>query len=141
MSRQPSHERASRIRQARWVRGTSERGATTIEMVLLLPVLFGIVFLGLQAALYYYAATVAGAAAQDGARVAAAHGGGGLGAGTAAAWSALDQSHGSLSNYQVTGSAGTGGPSMTVTGETLSVLPGMVFTVTRSASLPWEQPS
>ena len=127
----------TRIR--RW--GASERGAVTTQLVMLLPVLFGIVFLGLQAALYYYAATVAGAAAQDGARVAAAHGGGGLGAGTAAAWSALDQSHGSLSNYQVTGSAGTGGPSMTVTGETLSVLPGMVFTVTRSASLPWEQPS
>ena len=127
----------TRIR--RW--GASERGAVTIQLVMLLPVLFGIVFLGLQAALYYYAATVAGAAAQDGARVAAAYGGGGLAAGTAAAWSALDQSHGSLSNYDVTGSVGAGGPSMTVTGETLSVLPGMVFTVTRSASLPWEQPS
>ena len=54
----------TRIR--RW--GASERGAVTIQLVMLLPVLFGIVFLGLQAALYYYAATVAGAAAQDGAR-------------------------------------------------------------------------
>ncbi len=113
----------------------------SIQMVVLMPVLFGIVFLALQASLYYYAATVAGAAAQDGARAAAAHRSAGIGAGTAAALSALDQSRGSLSNYDVTGTAGAGGPTVTVSGETLSVVPGMVFTVSRSATLPWERPS
>lgn len=110
-------------------------------MVVLMPVMFSIMFLGLQAALYYYAATVAGAAAQDGARVAAAHESGGVAAGTTAALSALDQSHGSLQNYTVTAAAGVDGPEVTVTGQSLSVLPGLTFTVTRSASLPWERPS
>ena len=110
-------------------------------MVILMPLLFGIVFLGLQAALYYHGATVAGSAARDGARVAASYGSSGIGAGTTAALSALDQSHGSLSNYTVTGVAGVAGPTLTVTGQSLSVIPGMVFTVTRSATLPWEQPS
>lgn len=118
---------------------SSERGSVSIQMVVLMPLLFGIVLVAMQAALYYYAATVAGAAAQDGARVAAAYGSGGLGSGTAAASSALDQSRGALSNHQVTGSAGADGPTITVSGEPLSLLPGMAFTVTRSATLPWEE--
>lgn len=124
-----------------WWGRTPERGSVSIQMVVLMPLLFGILFVAMQAALYYYAATVAGAAAQDGARVAAAYDSSGIGAGTAAASSALDQSRGSLSNYQVTGSADVSGPTVTVSGETLSLLPGMVFTVTRSATLPWERPS
>lgn len=133
-----TRQSGSRRPPLQWGR-SSERGSVSIQMVVLMPLLFGIVFVAMQAALYYYAATVAGAAAQDGARVAAAHGSGGTGAGTTAASSALDQSRGSLSNYQVTGSASVGGPTITVSGETLSVVPGMVFTVTRSATLPWEE--
>ena len=123
-------------------RGPSDRGSTTIQMVILMPVMFSVMFLGLQGALYYYAATTAGAAAQDGARAAAAHGPGhDLAAGTAAALSALDQSHGSLQSYTVTGQNATGGPTITVSGQSLSVVPGLSFTVTRSATLPWERPS
>ena len=84
-----------------------------------MPVLFLMMFTGLQAALYYYASTVAGAAAQDGARAAAAYTGSGTGnlpAGTAAASSALQQSHGSLSTYTVTASG-------TVSGATVNKLP------------------
>lgn len=121
--------------------GGNERGSASIQMVMLMPALFAVLFLGLQAALYYYAATVAGGAAQDGARVAAAYGSGGAPAGAAAATSSLDQSHGSLQNYSVTHTSDGFGPQITVSGESLSVIPGMVFTVTRSASLPWESPS
>ena len=41
-------------------------------MVILMPVLFSVMFLGLQAALFYHARTVAIAAAQEGARAAGA---------------------------------------------------------------------
>ena len=39
-------------------------------MVMLLPLLFSVMFLGLQAALFYHARTVAITAAQEGARAA-----------------------------------------------------------------------
>ena len=44
--------------------GPTDRGSASIQMVMLMPVLFTVMFLGLQAALYYWASTVAGAAAQ-----------------------------------------------------------------------------
>src|SRR5450631_4745212 len=47
-----------------------ERGSSSIQMVILMPALFSIMFLGMQGALYYHARTVAIAAAQEGARAA-----------------------------------------------------------------------
>lgn len=128
------------LRLLRWAE-KSERGSTSIQMVVLMPALFSVLFLGLQAALYYHASTVAGAAAQDGARVAASYASSGIAAGTTTALSALDQSHGSLQNYTVVGTAGADGPAVTVTGNSLSLIPGLTLSVTRSASLPWEMPS
>ncbi|NLI85083.1 MAG: pilus assembly protein [Propionibacterium sp.] len=129
------------LRVRRWAE-KSERGSTSIQMVVLMPALFSVLFLGLQAALYYHASTVAGAAAQDGARVAASYdNSSGIAAGTTTALSALDQSHGSLQNYTVVGTAGAYGPTVTVTGNSLSLIPGLTLSVTRSASLPWEMPS
>ena len=52
--------RSSRRRQ-------DERGSVSIQMVILLPALFAVMFLGMQAALFYHARTVAIAAAQEGA--------------------------------------------------------------------------
>ena len=52
-----------------------ERGSASVELVILLPVLFAVMFLGMQAALYYHARTVAIAAAQEGARAAGAENG------------------------------------------------------------------
>src|SRR3954454_16151711 len=48
------------------------RGSLSIELVILLPALFAIMFLGVQAALFYHARTVAIAAAEEGARTAGA---------------------------------------------------------------------
>src|SRR3954468_9312371 len=56
-------------------RQREERGSATIELVILLPVLFAVMFLGMQAALFYHARTVAIAAAQEGARAAGAENG------------------------------------------------------------------
>src|SRR3954465_11140959 len=47
-----------------------QRGSASIELVILLPALFAVMFLGTQAALFYHARTVAIAAAQEGARAA-----------------------------------------------------------------------
>ena len=50
----------------------AERGSTSIQMVMLLPALFAVMFLGMQAALYYHARSIALASAQEGACAAGA---------------------------------------------------------------------
>jgi Flp pilus assembly protein TadG len=52
-------------------RSQDDRGSASIELVILLPAMFAVMFLGMQAALYYHARNVATAAASEGARVAA----------------------------------------------------------------------
>jgi Flp pilus assembly protein TadG len=124
------------------LRQSLDRGSVSIQMVALMPVLFLILFTGLQASLYYYAATVAGAAAQEGARAAAAYTGSGTGnlaAGTAVAESALAQSHGALTAFTATASGSVTGATVSITGQALSVIPGMTLTVSRAASWPWER--
>ena len=117
-----------------------ERGSTSIQLVMLMPVLFAAMFLGLQAALYYYASNVAGAAAHEGASAASAYQSqANLGLGVAAASAALEQSHGSLENWRVDASPTADAVTVTVTGQALSVLPGLELQVSRSATLPWEQ--
>jgi len=117
-----------------------ERGSTSMQMVLLMPALFAVMFLALQAALYSYAMTVAGAAAQDGARAASAYDNRNTpSAGRAAAVAALSQSHGALEDWTVTTQDEANGTSVTVTGTALSVLPGLTFPVQRAATFPWER--
>ena len=111
-----------------------------MQMVLLMPALFAVMFLALQAALYSYALTVAGAAAQDGARAASAYDNRSTpGVGQTAAVAALTQSHGALENWAVATQDGTDGASVTVAGTALSVLPGFNFPVRQTATFPWER--
>src|SRR3546814_16789439 len=56
-------------------RQRDQLGSVSIELVIMLPALFAVLFVGMQAALYYHARTVALAAAQAGARAAGAEGG------------------------------------------------------------------
>src|SRR3546814_21161193 len=56
-------------------RQRDQLGSVSIELVILLPALFAVLFVGMQAALYYHARTVAIAAAQEGDRAAGAEGG------------------------------------------------------------------
>ena len=44
-----------------------ERGSASIQMVILMPAMFAVMFLGMQAALIYHARTLAIASAQEGA--------------------------------------------------------------------------
>ena len=49
-------------------RPPNDRGSATVQIVVLMPALFLLMFTGMQAALIYQARTVAIAAAQEGAR-------------------------------------------------------------------------
>ena len=97
----------------------SERGSTSVQMVILMPVLFLVMFLGMQAALFYHARTVAIAAAQQGARAA---GGSDV-----------------LENASVTGSRTATEATVTVQGAALSVIPGWSPIVQQSATVPVER--
>ena len=116
-----------------------ERGSASVEMVVLLPLLFGILFAGVQGALLYHARTLAIAAAQEGARAAAAQGGT-LSAGTAAATGFLHNAAGdALTGVSVTGTRTASVATITVQGTSLTVVPGWTLTVKQSATLPVER--
>lgn len=117
-----------------------ERGSVSIELVILLPALFAVLFLGMQAALYYHARTVAIAAAQEGTRAAGAETGtrsDGVEAanGFVAEAGGDDVLVGASSTADRTATTVT----VTVSGHSLSVIPGWTPKVVQSASLPTER--
>ena len=120
----------------------AERGSAALQLAVLLPVLFGVMFLGLQAALVYHARTVAIAAAAQGARAAAVEGGT-PSDGAAAAADFVTQAGGNdvLENLTVTAgrSGGAATVTVTVTGTALTVLPGWHPQIRQSATLPVER--
>lgn len=118
--------------------GRRERGSSTIQMVVLLPALFTLMFLGVQASLMYQGRTVALAAAQEGARTAAGQNGTGA-AGIAAAADFVASSTAGLKNSTVTGHRNATEAAITVTAHTVSVIPGWSPTITQSASMPVEK--
>ena len=63
------------------------------------------------------------------------------GVGPRAASDALEQSHGSLQDWEVAMTTTADTVTVTVTGHPLSVLPGLELRVARSATLPWERVS
>ncbi len=109
-------------------------------MVLLMPALFSILFLGMQGALYYHARTVAIASAQEGARAAAGENGSAA-AGTRAARSFIADAGGDgvLPGATATGSRTATAATVTVTGHAMSVIAGWSLPVTASASVPVER--
>jgi len=108
--------------------------------VILLPALFAVMFLGMQAALYYHARTVAIAAAQEGARAAGAENGresDGIAAASDFVTSAGGDDVLSQASASVDRSATTA--TVTVTGLSLSVIPGWKVRISQSASVPLER--
>ena len=104
-----------------------ERGSASVELVVLMPLLLLILFSGVQGAVYYHASTLALAAAQEGAR-AAARENATLAAGTSAASAFVTHAAGDSLTATIT-----------VTGSSLSLVPGWTPTVTQAASLPVER--
>jgi len=121
-------------------RTRDERGSVAIQMVFLLPALFAVMFLGVQASLYYHARSVALAAAEEGAREAAGQAGS-RESGVAVAKTFLLDAGGEdvMTDTDITGTRSAITATVTVTGTTLSVIPGWKGTVTQRASMPVER--
>lgn len=121
-------------------RQRSERGSASIELVILLPALFAVMFLGMQAALFYHARTVAIAAAHQGAKAAGAENGT-ASDGVFAANSFLAEAGGDnvLAGASATANRSATTVTVTITGHSLSVIPGWKPAVVQSASLPAER--
>ena len=115
-----------------------DRGSSTIQMVVLMPALFSIMFLGMQAALMYQARTVALAAAQEGARAGAAENGS-ASAGISAAAAFMSSSTSGVTGTKVSGSRSGTTATVTVRTTSLSVIPGWKPAITQSASMPVER--
>jgi len=105
-----------------------------------MPALFALMFLGMQAALHYQARTVAIAAAQQGARaVGAEHGR--EADGTRAADDFIKEAGGAdvLTGTSTSANRTAARATVTVTGFSLSVIPGWKVRITQTASVPVER--
>jgi Flp pilus assembly protein TadG len=122
------------------VAGRRERGSASIQMVMLAPALFSVMFLGMQGALFYHARTVAIAAAQEGARTAGAENGS-EGGGILDAYSfvAAAGGEGVILGAQISGARTATTATVTVTGHCMSVIPGWSPAITQTASVPVER--
>jgi Flp pilus assembly protein TadG len=121
-------------------RRRDERGSVSIELVILLPALFAVMFLGMQAALVYHARTVAIAAAQEGARAAGAEQGREAdGVGAANDFIAEAGGDDVLTNTSTSADRTAAAATVTVTGFSLSVIPGWKVRITQSATVPVER--
>ncbi len=121
-------------------RQRDERGSASIQLVILLPALFAVMFLGMQAALFYHARTVAIAAAQEGARAAGGENGK-ESDGVQAANAFIADAGGSDVLPGATSSANRTATTATVIvqGHSLSVIPGWSPVVRQVASVPVER--
>ena len=124
-----------RGRGPRW----RERGSASIQMVLLMPALFSVMFLGMQAALHYHARTIAIAAAQEGARAAGAQDGTASAGITAATSYLADTGGDALTTPTVTAARSATTATVSVRGVSLSVIPGWRPAITQSASVAVER--
>ncbi|WP_244242322.1 TadE family protein [Nocardioides seonyuensis] len=112
----------------------------SIELVILLPALMAVLFLGMQAALYHHAQTVAIAAAQEGARVVAAENGHeGLGISAAQDFVAVAGGDEVLTSPTVTADRTPTRATVIVRGYALSVIPGWRPEIRQAASMPVER--
>jgi Flp pilus assembly protein TadG len=121
-------------------RRRDQRGSVSIELVILLPALFAVMFVGMQAALFYHARTVAIAAAQEGARAAGAEQGR-ESDGINAANDFIAEAGGDdvLSASSTTANRTMTTATVTVTGFSLSVIPGWKVRISQSATVPVER--
>jgi hypothetical protein len=107
-------------------------------MVVLMPALFTLMFLGVQAAVLYQGRTITLAAAQEGARVSAAADGTNA-AGVAAASDFVSSTSAGLKNTSVSGNRTATTATITVTTHTVSLIPFVSPKITQSASMPVER--
>ena len=127
-----------RSRSSRWLmRG--ERGSSSVEMVIALPIVLTVLFLAVQAGTWFHARSIAVASAQSGARTSAMLNSS-LEAGLSSARSfAADVGGTTLTGVTVTGDRTATSTTVTVTGHSVRLVPFMDVTVSQSATLPVER--
>lgn len=120
--------------------GTGERGAITIQIVILMPLMFLLMFAGMQGALIYHGRTVAIAAAQEAARATAAQHGT-TDHGRAAASALIEQAGGTgtLNGVTISVTRGPINATARVTATTLSVIPGWSPRISQTSTAPVER--
>ncbi len=116
--------------RARPLRG--ERGSVSVQMVVIMPMLFGIAFTGLQAGLYFYGRSAALSAATTGASAAAAEHGT-LGDCHQAAAAFLTSLGDVLTRPGIACARTATTITVEVSGDTLSVIPGWTPHVVQEA--------
>ena len=115
-----------------------ERGSASIQVVVLLPVLFGLLFTALQIGLYFYGRTAASSIATLGARAAAAENGNRHACQQAAGAFAASLGD-ALTNPQISCTVTATTVTVRVTGTTLSVIPGWTMRADQTSTLPKER--
>ena len=116
-----------------------ERGSSSIEMVIALPLVLTVLFLAVQAGTWFHARSIALASAQSGARTSAMLNSS-LEAGLSSARSfAADVGGTTLTGVTVTGDRTATSTTVTVTGHSVRLVPFMDVTVSQSATLPVER--
>jgi Flp pilus assembly protein TadG len=115
-----------------------EKGLSSLELVLIAPALFVLLFLGAQLALWYLAGSIATSAARDGANAGATGA-----AGPAAAYNRADAvvtgpGVGILSGPSVSVNATADTVTVTVAGAAPSLIPGLELPVHAVAATPVE---
>ena len=127
-----------RPRTSRWLmRG--ERGSSSVEMVIALPIVLTVLFLAVQAGTWFHARSIALASAQSGARTSAMLNSS-LEAGLSSARSfAADVGGTTLTGVTVTGDRTATSTTVTVIGHSVRLVPFMDVTVSQSATLPVER--
>lgn len=118
--------------------GRRERGSVSVQMVLLTPVMLLIVWIALGAAMYYYGRTTALAAAQAGATAGAAEHGA-VDDCVRTATDLASRAGDSLAGIAVTCQVRAQVVVATVTGHTLSLVPGWEPVTTQTATVPREE--
>ena len=116
-----------------------ERGSSSVEMVIALPIVLTVLFLAVQAGTWFHARSIALASAQSGARTSAMLNST-LEAGLSSARSfAADVGGTTLTGVTVTGDRTATSTTVTVTGHSVRLVPFMDVTVSQSATLPVER--
>lgn len=115
-----------------------ERGSASIDMLMLMPVIFGLLFVTLQAGLYYYGRSAALAVATSGVRAAAAEDGT-TAACRSAAEAMLAKAGDALTGATIHCTRTVTNATVTVQGTTLSVVPLVLPHTRQTVSLPVER--
>lgn len=118
---------------------TRDRGSSSVEVVVLMPLVFLLLLAMVQGGLWFHARAVALGAAQEGARVAAAEHSSASAGISAASTFITDAGTGVVRNPAVTGSRSATTATVTVTGQAQSLIPLFKPSVAQSASFPTER--